>query len=158
MDREAWRAAIHGVAKRWTQLSDWTELMTKDVEHLLYTFFGEMSFQVLCSFFNYIVFLMLSFRSSLHILDIKSLSDMWFAILSPICGLLFHFLGDVIWHLVSFNFHFSTIKRGNKPVLWRSNETKDMKVHYKSEMLWQSGSEHQWSPGSDYLSFNIWKC
>ena len=26
MDREAWRAAIHGVAKRRTQLSDWTEL------------------------------------------------------------------------------------------------------------------------------------
>ena len=24
--REAWRAAIHGVAKSWTQLSDWTEL------------------------------------------------------------------------------------------------------------------------------------
>ena len=22
MDREAWRAAIHGVAKRWTRLSD----------------------------------------------------------------------------------------------------------------------------------------
>ena len=26
MDREAWRAAIHGVAKSWTQLSDRTEL------------------------------------------------------------------------------------------------------------------------------------
>ena len=26
MDREAWRAAIHGVAKSWTPLSDWTEL------------------------------------------------------------------------------------------------------------------------------------
>ena len=26
MDREAWHAAIHGVAKSWTQLSDWTEL------------------------------------------------------------------------------------------------------------------------------------
>ena len=25
MDREAWRAAIHGVAKSWTRLSDWTE-------------------------------------------------------------------------------------------------------------------------------------
>ena len=25
-DREAWRAVIHGVAKSWTQLSDWTEL------------------------------------------------------------------------------------------------------------------------------------
>ena len=26
MDREAWRAVIHGVAKIWTRLSDWTEL------------------------------------------------------------------------------------------------------------------------------------
>ena len=26
MDREAWRAVIHGVAKRRTRLSDWTEL------------------------------------------------------------------------------------------------------------------------------------
>ena len=25
MDREAWRAAVHGVAKSWTWLSDWTE-------------------------------------------------------------------------------------------------------------------------------------
>ena len=26
MDREAWRAAVHGVAKSWIQLSDWIEL------------------------------------------------------------------------------------------------------------------------------------
>ena len=26
MDREAWRAAIHGIAKSPTRLSDWTEL------------------------------------------------------------------------------------------------------------------------------------
>ena len=26
IDREAWRAAIHGVTKSWTRLSDWTEL------------------------------------------------------------------------------------------------------------------------------------
>ena len=26
MDREVWRAAVHGVSKSWTQLSNWTEL------------------------------------------------------------------------------------------------------------------------------------
>ena len=26
MDREAWRNAVHGVAKSWLLLSDWTEL------------------------------------------------------------------------------------------------------------------------------------
>ena len=26
MDREAWRAVIHGAAKSWTRLNDWTEL------------------------------------------------------------------------------------------------------------------------------------
>ena len=31
MDREAWRAEIHGVAKSWTRLSDWTELNSKFV-------------------------------------------------------------------------------------------------------------------------------
>ena len=27
LDREAWHAAVHGVANSWTRLSDWTELM-----------------------------------------------------------------------------------------------------------------------------------
>ena len=33
MDREAWRAAIHGVTKSWTLRSDWTELnkLTSDI-------------------------------------------------------------------------------------------------------------------------------
>ena len=29
MDREAWHAVVHGVAKSRTQLSDWTELISK---------------------------------------------------------------------------------------------------------------------------------
>ena len=31
MDREAWRAAVHGVTKSWTRLSDWTELNWTEV-------------------------------------------------------------------------------------------------------------------------------
>ena len=38
MDREAWRAAIHGVAKSRTRLSDWTELN--------WTFFGSFSHMI----------------------------------------------------------------------------------------------------------------
>ena len=34
MDREAWRAAVHGVAKSWTRLSDWTELNWEEVQWL----------------------------------------------------------------------------------------------------------------------------
>ena len=36
MDREAWRAAIHGVAKSRTQLSDWTELNWGSVQRVLH--------------------------------------------------------------------------------------------------------------------------
>ena len=32
MDRKAWRAAVHGVAKGWTQLSDWTEIQDSSLE------------------------------------------------------------------------------------------------------------------------------
>ena len=34
MDREAWRAAVHGVAKSWTQLSNWTELNTNHLQRV----------------------------------------------------------------------------------------------------------------------------
>ena len=35
MDREAWRATIHGVSKSWTRLSDWTELKDKIINFSL---------------------------------------------------------------------------------------------------------------------------
>ena len=31
LDREAWLAEVHGVAKSWIRLSDWTELYPKNV-------------------------------------------------------------------------------------------------------------------------------
>ena len=52
MDREAWRAGIHGVATSRTRLSDWTELMTYDLEHYLIYLFalcsGNVSVQIFC--------------------------------------------------------------------------------------------------------------
>ena len=36
MDREAWRAAVHGVAKSRTRLSDWTELNWKGNDDLFW--------------------------------------------------------------------------------------------------------------------------
>ena len=35
MDREAWHAAVHGVTKSWTQLSDWTEPLLYNSEVIL---------------------------------------------------------------------------------------------------------------------------
>ena len=41
MDREAWRAAVHGVAKRWTRLRDWSEL---DWLHTVWWFCCKVSY------------------------------------------------------------------------------------------------------------------
>ena len=37
MDREGWRAVIHGVAMSWTQLSDWTELKYPRAVFIMYS-------------------------------------------------------------------------------------------------------------------------
>ena len=34
MDRDVWRAAVHGVTKSWTQLRDWTELNWTELTYL----------------------------------------------------------------------------------------------------------------------------
>ena len=41
-DREAWRAAVHGVAKSQTQLSNWTELRSQ--KKLKLDFLGKVKF------------------------------------------------------------------------------------------------------------------
>ena len=38
IDREAWRAVAHGVAKSWTRLSDWTELNVMKIYNYLQIF------------------------------------------------------------------------------------------------------------------------
>ena len=48
MDREAWRAAIHGVTRSRTRLSDWIELnwTSSDVEHLTCLLVREWAFSL----------------------------------------------------------------------------------------------------------------
>ena len=36
MDKEAWHAAVHRVAKSWTQLSNWTDRETADLIHYVF--------------------------------------------------------------------------------------------------------------------------
>ena len=40
-DKEAWRAAVHGVTKSWRRLSDWTELNWIYKMATIYTLYGQ---------------------------------------------------------------------------------------------------------------------
>ena len=101
MDRKAWHAAVHGVAKSWTRLSDWTELnwMTNDVEHLFMCLlaicksFEKYLFRVLWPFFTRLFVFLLSHLSSSYILDTRLFSDIWSAnSFALFCRLPFTFL------------------------------------------------------------------
>ena len=48
MDREVWRAAVHGVAKSWTRLSDWTELNWTELTELNWTTFMGSGYFLMC--------------------------------------------------------------------------------------------------------------
>ena len=49
MNREAWRSAIHGVARSWTRLSDWTELTWEEGVCINY-----LEFSIWKHFFSFI--------------------------------------------------------------------------------------------------------
>ena len=50
MDREAWHAAVHGVAKSRTQLRNWTELNWREMESLVYEWEEDMTQTTLFSY------------------------------------------------------------------------------------------------------------
>ena len=64
MDREAWRTVVHGVAKSWTRLSDWTELRSHSLGRVILWYIMKYG---MSQFFNYKV------RLFLHILNLDCL-------------------------------------------------------------------------------------
>ena len=88
MDRDAWRAALHGVAKSWTRLSECTELnwwlVTLSIfSYTWWTFvclFWKNVYHILFLVLNQSVcFLLLIYLCFICILDICTLQDIWFA-------------------------------------------------------------------------------
>ena len=85
-------------------------LMTNDIEHLLYIFFGEILIQILCPFLNWVIFfLLLSCGNYLYILDTYLFSDTWFAnISSHSVGYLFIWFCPLVcrtWILLKFSIY-----------------------------------------------------
>ena len=112
LDREAWRAAIHGVAKRWTWLSEWTELNWDCVYTNSFLEIYRGSFKAIISLNTFSDLISLSSPSGIpvmRILDFSSLSHRFpkvlpvfspifssvvlieFALLSVLCSLILSF-------------------------------------------------------------------
>ena len=138
MDREAWRAAIHGVAKSRTWLSDWSDLICSDTTLL----FTAMHFTSITSHIhNWILFLL-----CLHPFILSGVISHW----SPI-----HIGHLPTWEVrlsVPYHFAFSYCPWGS--------QGKNTKVFYHSLLQWTTFCQtsppwpvHLGWPHTAWLSF-----
>ena len=91
-DREAWRSAVHGVAKSWTQLSDWNELKCLYCSNYSYNIF---------QYYILFKFILLCFCLSLHI------SWLWWLLLGNYVWWLLHKRHLLLLPNLSFSGHSS---------------------------------------------------
>ena len=99
MDREAWRAAIHGVTKSWTRLSNWTELNDiscgasfQILTCFVYIFFSEVSvnvfdvlFKKLYLFFNWRIIALQNFVVFIKPQHESAISSVQFSSVAQLC-------------------------------------------------------------------------
>ena len=113
MDREAWSAVVHGVAKGRTWLSDWSEPSWTECCHVcfyvlighLYIFLGEMSVQVFYVFLNWVIQLLIELKDFFTFYRNKFLIRYMFCkYFIPFYGLSFHFVGSVFCNTKAFDF------------------------------------------------------
>ena len=81
MDREAWRAAVHGVAKSWTRLSDWTELNWTELNRIFFAKQCIFTFiQLLCTCVHFLLNYDI-FERRLHLVSVTG----WGELKSTLC-------------------------------------------------------------------------
>ena len=114
MDREAWRAVIHGVAKSRTRLRDWTDLSMWLSVIWISSLVKSTSF---AHFVTGLFAFLLSFRTSLHMLGTSPLSDICFTnlfSLSMVCLFIYltiSFTVQEFFNLIGPSYQFFSFKR-----------------------------------------------
>ena len=80
MDREAWRAAVHGVTKSWIRLSDWTELNWYSCPRTIY--WNDFSFSSGLS--TYLCWKLIGYKLKGLFLNLNSIPLIYISILMPV--------------------------------------------------------------------------
>ena len=97
MDREAWHAAAHGVAKSWTPLSDWTELIY--ILYILYTYIVLYNSHIIKEYIKIIIYNPVNYK---------------LALAKGICHLLLWRWNPVLLQLLTFNTPRRELRMENK--------------------------------------------
>ena len=115
MDREAWCATIHGVAKNRTQLRDWTELMAQDAMILVFWMLSSKPTFSLSSFTFIKRFFSSSSLSAIGVMSSVYLRFLIFlpAILTPACA-----SSSLAFHIMYFAYKLN--KQGDNIQPWHT--------------------------------------
>ena len=125
IDREAWRAATHGVAKSRTQLSDWSDLIWSDR-------------CILCVY----VWIMLAIHQFLLICVIIILLVSWLRFLTYVMEANITVLDEMMWKNISYTFILLTARVEERESINFQSQSFLERVYFI--LLWLSFFQLQW--------------